>query len=444
MSELPAPNLHRYDTMLQRLADTAILGADWLRLERKKGRQTTKKRGDRHLALFAWALPPTSTVGVHRPLSFIRYGSQLGWRIDAFCSKAPDTLSEHGDELLARVPRETALHVVPPSSRIPSYRYFPRVNGGFTNALAYGHHAIATMANDPPDVVLASGPPFFTFVAAMLTARHFGVPFVLDYRDEWTECPFDFVMKDGHDRSWERRCLRAADAVMFTTESHIRHQLAKFPELDSARTHLLPNGWEPEDFADHEREVSDAERASPSAVRIAHIGNMPGHKSPKEFLESLRQLLVSEPELLPRIHVQFVGRRGSSAERSLHSFEFPTALEVIDHVSKREANRRMQQSDILLLISGPGSERYLNAKLFDYVAARRPVLAFGTPGESSALLERLGVGVHCPQGSGAALRDSLEQLQRMDMSLNEERVSDWLRAHRRDVLASRAFEIINP
>ena len=428
--------------MLHTLADTAVLGADWLRLERRKARRLPRKSGSRHLALFAWALPPTSTVGVFRPLSFMRYGSQLGWRIDAFCSKAPDALSEHGDELLARVPRETVMHVVPPQSREPSYRFFPRVDGGFTNALAYARHAIATMAHDPPDVVLASGPPFFTFVAALLVTRHFGVPFVLDYRDEWTECPFDFVTKTGHDRAWERRCLRAADAVLFTTESHVRHQLATFPELDAARTHFLPNGWEPEDFADHEHEAPVTRSPASTTVRIAHIGNLPVHKSPHDFLASLRQLLTDEPEWVPRIRAQFVGRRGGSSDRALHSFEFPTAIEVVDHVGKHEANRRMQESDVLLLLSGPGGERYLNAKLFDYVAARRPILAFGTPGESSALIERLGVGVHGPAGSAAALRDALERLGRLDMSRNDERVSDWLHAHRRDVLASRAFEII--
>ncbi|MGH7622214.1 MAG: glycosyltransferase, partial [Gemmatimonadaceae bacterium] len=184
----------------------------------------------------------------------MQYGCRLGWRIDAFCSEAPRTLREHGEELLARVPREATLHVVPPSSREPSYRFFPRVDGGFANALGYARHAIGTMAQDPPDVVLASGPPFFTFVAARLVARHFGVPLVLDYRDEWTECPFDFVDKGPHDRALESRCLRSADAVFFTTESHRRNQLAAFPELDARKTHVVPNGWEPSDFVEPDRE----------------------------------------------------------------------------------------------------------------------------------------------------------------------------------------------
>jgi hypothetical protein len=428
--------------MLQTLADTAILAADWLKLERPRPRRVLRTPIGRHLALFAWALPPTSTAGVYRPLSFMRYGCRRGWRIDAFCSETPETFREHGDELLERVPREAKLHVVPPPSREPSYRFFPRVDGGFTNALSYARYAISTMAGDPPDAVLASGPPFFSFIAAFLVARRFGVPFILDYRDEWTECPFDFVKKDRDDRAWERRCLRAADAVLFTTESHLRHQLATFPELDASRAHLVPNGWEPEDFSDRERKSPVTRSLSSTTLRIAHIGNLPGFRSPQEFLASLRQLLSDEPELVPHIHVQFVGRRAASVDRALRSFEFPTVIEIIEHVGKREANRRMQESDILLLIARPGQERYLNGKLFGYVAARRPVLVFGLPGETSALIDRLGVGVLCPMGSAAALRESLVRLQSLDLSSDNDQVREWLQEHRRDTLAARAFDII--
>ena len=429
--------------MLQTLADTAVLGADWLRMERPRARRIHREQAGKHLALLAWALPPTSSAGVYRPLSFMQYGCRLGWRIDAFCSEAPHTLREHGEELLARVPREATLHVVPPSSREPSYRFFPRVDGGFANALAYARHAIGTMSSDPPDVVMASGPPFFTFVAARLVARHFGVPLVLDYRDEWTQCPFDFVDKGPHDRALESRCLRSADAVFFTTESHRRHQLAAFPELDPRKTHLVPNGWEPSDFVEPEREPREPVLADVRTVRIAHVGNLPGHTAPGDFLDSLEMLLANEPEWRPRVHAQFVGRRATSSDRALRSFKFPELIEVVDHVGKREANRRMQESDVLLLLSRPDLERYLPGKLFDYLAARRPVLVFGSNGESSALINRLGAGVLCSPGSGSALKDALLRLRRLDLAESAASVHAWLQEHRRDSLAARAFGIID-
>jgi glycosyltransferase involved in cell wall biosynthesis len=428
-------------TKFQTLVDTAIMGSAWVRLERPPLRVPHRATG-RHLALFARALPPHSDGGVYRPLSFIQYGCQRGWRVDAFCGEAPDAHPEAGRELLARVPAEADLHIVASATREPSYRFFPRVDGGFANALEYARHAIAVLASRPPDCVLASGPPFFTFVAALFVARHFRVPLVLDYRDEWTECPFDFVTKDRHDRAWERRCLQKADAVIFTTRSHLQHQLATFPELDPRKAHVVPNGWEPDDFMPGTREArSDASDAA-NGLSLAHVGHLAAHTAPDDFLESLAQLLTDEPAWQSQLKVQLVGRRSFVAERAVRAFRFPNALEIVDHVGKREANRRMQASDVLVLIARADLERYLPGKLFDYLAARRPILVFGERGEASALIEQLGAGVRCPPGSGAMLRDALTHLHALDMSRNEESVGRWLQQHRRDVLASRVFGII--
>jgi len=379
---------------------------------------------------------------VHRPLSFMRYGAKHGWRIDAFAGPAPDKEREHGDELLARVPAAVRLHVVPQSSREPSYRLFPRVDGGFMNALVHARYAIDALRHDPPDVVFASGPPFFTFVTARFVARHFGVPYVLDYRDEWTECPFDFVKKDGDDLKWERRCLADAHAVLFATESFLTHQLAVFPELDSQRAHVVPNGWDPDDFGGASREGSSMPHQAQRTLRVAHVGSLAGHTPPVEFLDSLRQLLTGRPEWIGRLVVSFVGRRSMSAEAAIRAFPFPGVVRVVDQVGKREAVRLMHDADVLLLLSARELERYLPSKLFEYLASRRPVLIFGFAGESSTLIEKLGAGALCAPGSGEMLGDALERLHTFDLSPHEEVVHAWMQNHRRDVLAARAFDIM--
>jgi len=372
----------------------------------------------------------------------MQFGATHGWRIDAFAAPAAGKENQHGEELLARVPASARLHVVPPSSRAPSYRLFPRVDGGFTNALAHAHYAIDAMRHDPPDVVLASGPPFFAFVAARFVARRFGIPLILDYRDEWTECPFDFVTKDGDDLVWERRCLTDAAAVLFVTESLLQHQLEVFPQLDRRRGHVVHNGWDPDDFASLARDHGSTPHARTSVLRVAHVGNLSGHTPPFEFLESLRRLLSERPEWISRLKVSFIGRRSVSADAAIPAFPHPEVLEVIDHVGKGDAVRRMQDADVLLLLSAPDLERSLPTKLFEYLASRRPVLIFGFPGESSALIEKLGAGALCPWGSGEALGDTLEHLRDLDLSAHESEVSAWLQNHRRDALAARAFEII--
>lgn len=431
-------------SIIRTALDTFSMGSKLLRLI---WLSSVLKRGafedTHHLALFAWALPPNTNAGVHRPLSFIRYGSLMGWQIDAFQGEVPFNQVQHGDELLARVPHNARLHIVPDSSLNSSYSLTPKIDGGFNNALDSAIYAIKKLSKNPPNVVLASGPPFYVFIAAYFVAKHFGVPLVLDYRDEWTECPFDFVSAGPQDKVWEKRCLAAAAAVFFTTKSHMEHQLQIFPELCREKTYLVPNGWESDDFSSNLAHVKNKADSSTKNIEIAHIGNLAGHTPPTDFLNALGKLFASNAIWRDRIRVSFIGRRSPSSESIIRSFPYPHNLNIIDHLPKQEANRRMQQADILLLIATPELERYLPGKLFDYIAARRPVLVFGAPGESSKMVENLGVGKLCPSGSSNLLGSVINDLAVYDTEDRGIDIHDWLEHYRRDKLAHMAFDIIS-
>ncbi|TMQ74572.1 glycosyltransferase [Candidatus Accumulibacter phosphatis] len=425
--------------------DTFWVAREWLRLESSRFLPTKKrqKNDGQHVCLFAWALPPNSNAGVYRPLSFIRYGTELGWRFDCFQGEVPENSREHGEELLAHIPIGTALHVVAKSSREPSFLWSPEIDGGFKNALKNAGYAIERLRYDPPDVVIASGPPFYVFVAAYFVAKWFGVPLVLDYRDEWTECPFDFVSIGRHDQYWERRCLVSADAVLFTTQSHLDHQLSCFPELVKQRAYLVPNGWEPNDFAYDCGEHRKSTNFGSKIFNLAHIGSLGGHNLPHDFLGALEALLTDEPLWRERLVVHFVGRRSPEAANALNLFPFKDNLRIVGHVGKQEANRLMMEADCLLLIAVPNLARYLPGKLFDYVASLRPILVFGSPGEASSVVELLGNGLLCQPGSRDRLAECLKILSDSGGNLCTSVVDHWLSNHRRERLARTVFQIID-
>lgn len=425
--------------MLSTLIDTLLLGKYWVSLE--MGATNGCVRTDKNLALMTWALPPNTNAGVYRPLSFLKYGRKYGWNIDAFCGETPLNQRQHGEELLSQIPSDVKIHVVQSPCQVPSYSLFPRIDGGFKNALAFARDAIRILEANPPSVVMASGPPFFSFVAAFFTARWFGVPLVLDYRDEWSQCPFDFVDKSGHDVWWERRCLLAASAVIFTTESHRRHQLMTFKELRESVTHVVPNGWEASDFSEQDNIAESAVRTN-TTFTLAHVGNLAGHTPPHNFLNSLSQVLHENDNLRKLFRLQLIGRRSSEADSVIMSFPYKENIEIIDHVGKREANMRMRKADALLLIATVELQRYLPGKLFDYVAARRPILIFGSEGESSNLLCRLGVGVICEPNNPSKLLEVLQNLITSENIAENNKIEVWLDAHRRDVLARKAFDIL--
>lgn len=428
-------------TAIKTLTDTAILSMQWGLLE--TARSAKRDSDHRRLALFAWSLPPSTNTGVHRPLSFLRYGPGLGWQIDAFCSDPPPNQREHGEHLLKLIPEGSRIHVVPEPERTPSYRLFPRVDGGFRLAIAYARAAIRTMRDAPPTVVMASGPPFFSFVAALFTARYFRVPVVLDYRDEWTECPADFVDKSGNDLWWERRCLRHASQVVYATSGLMQHALKTFPELRPQTTHHIANGWEPENFTGAAAAADSAFPAEGELIRIAHVGILVQHTPPEPLLASLKELVAQSPDWRTRLRFRLIGRRSTAADAAIRAFPHQEMLEIIDHVSKSDATAYMQESDVLLVISMPDLARAMPSKLIEYLAARKPILVFGSEGDPAELVERLQVGVLCKSGSGAELARALERLTRVSYQQRKLEVDAWLSTHQRKALAARLFDLLD-
>jgi len=183
-------------------------------------------------------------------------------------------------------------------------------------------------------VVLASGPPFHSFVAGYYLAQAYRCRLVLDYRDEWTECPFDFVEADGSDRFWEKRCLRAADLVVFVTQSQLEHHLRAFPFVPRARCVVIPNGWDHE-AGDGDRPMPIASPTSP--VTLSFVGGLGSFAEPGVFLSAVEDVLRRRPDLAQTLRFRFIGKKDLGAADELGRFAFPEALDLVDHVPVPDA-----------------------------------------------------------------------------------------------------------
>jgi glycosyltransferase involved in cell wall biosynthesis len=295
------------------------------------------------------------------------------------------------------------------------------------------------LQNRRPDVILATGPPFITFVAAQRLSHRYGCPLILDYRDEWTECPFDFVETGPLDPPWERRCLASADRVIFTTESQRSHALDRFPRLEADRCVVLPNGWEPNDWAG--LEAYGPTTAPPSPAVISFVGNLGNHTPPDEFLDELEVVLARRPDLREGIRFRFVGQRSPGSAERLAAFSYQEMIESIEQVPKSEASRLMRESAALLLLNGRRLHRYVPGKLYEYLAAGPPVLVHGAGGEVGALVERLGAGYVLKGGDHEALVEALVEIRDGSGRTFPDRTA-WLAAHTREAISLRMVELV--
>jgi glycosyltransferase involved in cell wall biosynthesis len=295
-----------------------------------------------------------------------------------------------------------------------------------------------TLTGDPPGVIVASGPPFHSFVAARYIARRTGAPYVLDYRDEWTECPFGFVDTGNADVRYEKACLREAARVMFTTDSHRHHQLRTFPVIEPSRCLVIPNGWEPADVP----AFADTRPMPRVGIHIAFVGTL-GNFTPLEgFLKSVASILEREPGLAKTIRLTFVGRRADRAERTLRAFPYQGLLDVNDEVPRPEAMEIMRRASALLLVNDAAFARYRPGKLYDYLAMETPILVYGSGGEVASVIDQFEAGFVVPAGDVDALQKAMKALPGLRGRAAQRGVHEWLSRHTREYLAGQMIDLL--
>lgn len=241
------------------------------------------------------------------------------------------------------------------------------------------------------DAVLVTAPPFSAFLVGKALARHARLPLLLDYRDEWT-ISNDYLenkrlgaFSKSIQTRMENHILRCAQAVVATTQASAEslRQRCLHAKADPSVT-CIYNGYDAEDF----RHLQPVERDR-SRLRIVYTGTLWNLTSIAPLVEAIRQLESRAPELPERLEVVLVGRKVGSQIDCINALR-GTRCHVIEHdyLDHSQALDILSSADVacLLLSDVPGAERVVPAKLFEYVASRRRILAITPRGESWNLL----------------------------------------------------------
>jgi len=288
----------------------------------------------------------------------------------------------------------------------------------------------------PFDLVFATGEPYSAFLIASRIARRARIPFVLDMRDPWTLLPYRNArptpLRSAIERRQEARVLRDCAACLFANRSVDDYRSA-FPDLQH-KFHYVPNGYDPEDFTNVQPKSFDR-------FTIVHNGSfLPGYRTSDVFLTALRTLLDADPTMRERVRVAFVGRVGE--ERAVtERLQLQDVVRHVGYLPHVDSLSYVLGADVLLLVGG--SRRWEETgKVFEYLAAGRPVLALVEPDGGAAELLRRAPAAHVVSRTSVpetvcALRTLINAGRRP-----AEPLPAWLREYRRDELSARVAGIL--
>ncbi len=234
------------------------------------------------------------------------------------------------------------------------------------------------------DLIISTGPPHSTHLAALNLKKKFNVPWLADFRDPWTSI---FYLKEFPltKNSWakhlklEREVLSKASCVT-TVSEHMAEEFKK----KSGKVEVVYNGFDQRDF--DSKSPSDV----PTKVQrtLAYIGNFKPNQVFDGFADCFRKVLENFDDL----KIKFVGTSDPKLREEMDKIGFQERIEFVGPVSHSNAIKELNSSDALLFIipRGENEEGIITGKIYEYLASKKPILAIGPKnGEASRILNKL-------------------------------------------------------
>jgi glycosyltransferase involved in cell wall biosynthesis len=264
--------------------------------------------------------------------------------------------------------------------------------------------AISIARSEGIDVVLTTSPPGSVHLVGAAVQKATGAKWVADLRDSLLAHPHR--RSDTHAARVKEQATRGvaslvahrADAIVAAADAIAEETRSLNPRGPVV---TIENGCDFDDFAGLEYRRSDV-------FRLTHTGSFFGKRDPKPFLRALADSGLED------VNVRFVGDFRPGDREFMTELGLADRVALIDHVPRRRSLQLQRESEALLLLipeAGGRGRGVLSGKVFEYIAAERPILAIVPPdGAAARLIHDTGVGVVVAPEDVDGIREALVDL----------------------------------
>ncbi len=254
---------------------------------------------------------------------------------------------------------------------------------------AAAHTALRLTRDHSFDLLLTASFPYSCHLAGLVVRHRRRMPWIADFADPWVGLPFrgqDRGARRFLDARMEGAVLAHADAITLASPGMQRILNQRHPEL-RGKLHQLHNTFDAQEFAGT---LTPPER---STFEILFVGTFDSRATPPApIVQGLRGALLRYPNARDRLRVRVLGGADLASARYVRDQlgESRQLMSFEGYVTHAEAIQAMRRADLLFLSVAPGAHWHLTAKVFEYLASRRPILAAVPAGDCRDLLQRCG------------------------------------------------------
>lgn len=273
------------------------------------------------------------------------------------------------------------------------------------------------IAKGSVDCLVTSSPPESAHLVGLLLGGR-RPPWIADFRDGWSFEPLRETFPTGAqrrlDRWLERRVTQAAD-VATGAYAAVAHDLET---RLGARAHYISNAWDPE-AAPEQSEIAQrrafASERPHDLVTLVYTGTLSGVRGldPSPLFKALHKVR-DEPGLVP-MRLVVAGRLTTDERALLNRSRLGQAVEHLGMLDRASALKLQRSADALVLLTARNASA-TTAKLFEYLAAGKPIIALAEGNEVERIVRETNTGVTVPPDDVAAITAALRRVASGELS----------------------------
>jgi Glycosyl transferase 4-like domain/Glycosyl transferases group 1 len=376
-----------------------------------------------HILLVAYLYPPCNAVSAHRPAGLRRAFESAGVRTTVLTSEISGSYDDDDAQRILRA-GDLRTRFSTQYQTLVGYRDGPLEARGkprwWTNYIVPDPTAVSwfpqalvqllrLIRKDRPDVVVTTSGPESSHLLGLVACAA-GIRWVADYRDGWLRDVRHAAPLRVVDRVLERQIARRSTIVTAVNDAIA----AEVAQRHGVRAVTISNGFDQTAIAD----ASD-ERASLDSTRFSlvytglfaiDVGEQPvvnRGRDAQTFLAALATLAARDTTLADRFELVVAGPISERESALLTGGELRSVVRVLGWLPRNRALGLQQAADGLLLV--PGGAGATTAKVFEYLAARKPIFAVTQrDGVAATLLREAGEHTIAEPGDVESLADELQ------------------------------------
>jgi glycosyltransferase involved in cell wall biosynthesis len=240
-------------------------------------------------------------------------------------------------------------------------------------------------------IVSTYDPPAAHIIAAQLH-RRLAVPWAADYRDLWADSHLErpIFPLDRLERLLEDRTMSGAIMMSAVSEALCRQLKSRFHQP----VIVAENGYDENESLEEEPIFSQGD----GCKRIIYTGKVyQGRQDPAPLFQALADLKDRGCCPPGKVEVIFFGQLLDHIPRLISTYKIGDLVKVMGFRRRGTILRIQKEADLLLFLdySAAGVDGILTGKIYEYMAAGRPVLGVGMNENKAAarLIHEAGIGV---------------------------------------------------